>query len=253
MAAFLHAYMRAKMFSSFRLFTLFGTEVSLNTTLFYMALFHFTTVVSGSGTFETLNHAVPLYIAAFASILVHEFGHVAAAHLRGIGCKKVTLHALGGFALLDRAPEKSLDEFLIAIAGPITSLILGGAIAGALWLPVEMPDFVLNLLFEVAVINVVIAVFNMIPAYPMDGGQVLHAILGGIMPRFWADRICVIVGQLLAVCLMALGAYLMMLTMVLIAAFIFAFAAIGLKYRVFWFLRTKRSSATIKADDGLQS
>lgn len=227
------------MFSSFTLFRVFGTEVRINSTLFYMALFHFTTVVSGSGTFESLNTAVPLYVAAFASILVHEFGHVAVAHLRGIGCDRITLHALGGLAELDKAPYKPIDEFLIAIAGPITSVMLAAGLYLLLQVGVPSGDLVVDLML----INVIIAVFNMVPAYPMDGGQVLHAFMRSVMHRKWADRLCVVTGQVLAVALVALGIFLREPVMVVIACLLFVFAAVGLGHPVFWFLHGRGRTA----------
>lgn len=242
---------RTAMFASYHLFRLFGTNVSINSSLFYMALFHFTVVVNGHADLGGLDYAFPLYVCAFASILVHEYGHAFAARLRGIGCSEITLSAIGGLATLDRTPERPLDEFLIAVAGPVTSVVLAAVIACVFWIP--MPEYLHRFLVELFVINVVIAVFNMVPAYPMDGGRVLHALLTAAVPRFWADRISVAIGQLLAVAFMALGCYVMSPVLVLVGVFVFAFAAIGLGHRVFWFLGARPSSLPARKDDGRQA
>ncbi|MEL7155949.1 MAG: M50 family metallopeptidase [Actinomycetota bacterium] len=120
-----------------------------------------------------------------ASILAHEFGHAVTALRQGIGVSGVTLWLMGGVAKLDKQATTARAEFLVAVAGPATSLVLGlffaalAVIADA----VAAGRLALAVLVWLAAINLVLAVFNLLPAAPLDGGRVLAAILW----RRWGD------------------------------------------------------------------
>jgi Zn-dependent protease len=115
----------------------------------------------------------------FASILAHELGHSLVAQRNGIGVKAITLWMLGGVAELEREADDPGVEFRIAIAGPATSLVLAGgfgavALASSVFVGGGLLTYSLGYL---AVLNLVLAVFNMIPAAPLDGGRVLASVL----------------------------------------------------------------------------
>ena len=109
-------------------------------------------------------------VAFFASILAHEFGHALVARHYGVRTQSIDLWALGGVARLDRESPTPRADGLIAVAGPAVSLLIGLA-ATAAW-------FVLgsDVLFVIGFVNVVLAVFNMLPGAPLDGGRVLRAV-----------------------------------------------------------------------------
>ena len=143
----------------------------------------------------------------FASILAHELGHSLVAIRTGTPVRSITLFIFGGVAGMAREPGRAWHEFLIAIAGPLVSLLLAAGFFGLLQLaPTDTP---LSALAEwLSLVNLAVAVFNMLPGFPMDGGRVLRAVLWGIRGDLvWATRIATWVGRGLAYALMAWGAY----------------------------------------------
>jgi len=142
--------------------------------------------------------------ALFACVLLHEFGHVYAARAFGIRTPDITLLPIGGVARLEKLPEKPWQELVVAVAGPMVNVV----IAALLLLVVGMPnpldpvllDFTspIGLLQRLMVINIWLVIFNMIPAFPMDGGRVFRALLAMTMPYAKATAIASVLGQVLA-------------------------------------------------------
>ncbi len=166
----------------------------------------------------------------FASVLLHEFGHVFAARRFGIGTSDVTLLPIGGVASIERIPEKPGQEIAIALAGPAVNVVIAGVILLLVGLPAaptdagSLDDPRLGLLHRVAIANLVLAVFNMIPAFPMDGGRVLRALLATRFGFLRATRAAAIVGQALAVVFGFLGLFGNPL-LILVALFVFLAAS----------------------------
>ena len=143
-----------------------------------------------------------LYIVAlFGSVLLHELGHVAVAQMFGIPTSSVTLYPIGGVSKLEKDPTP-VQEVFISLAGPVVNLLIGGAIFAYLgyhhWLvsaqqlanPTEA-----NLLQRVAVGNFILALFNLVPAFPMDGGRALRGMLAVWTSREDATHIAAVAGQ----------------------------------------------------------
>ena len=121
--------------------------------------------------------AVATVILLFASVLVHELGHSFVAQARGIEVVGITLFIFGGVAEIAEESDEPGGEFAIAIAGPLTSRGLS-AIFGGLWMLLHGTNAQVSaLLGYLAVVNAILAVFNLIPGFPLDGGRVLRAIL----------------------------------------------------------------------------
>jgi Zn-dependent protease len=146
--------------------------------------------------------AVLLICAVFGCVLLHELGHALMARRFGIGTVDITLYPIGGVARLKRLPRAPGAELLIALAGPAVNFVIAAslfcllALAGAtLGLAWSLNAFVTKLFF----INLGLGLFNLIPAYPMDGGRVLRAVLSTQMGRVRATRIASSIGQVLAV------------------------------------------------------
>ena len=140
----------------------------------------------------------------FGGIVLHEMGHALVAKARGISVPSITLFALGGVAQIEKESAEPKTEFWMGIAGPLVSVALGmiclGIARGIGWAPMSDPTTpAVAVLVWLGYINLVLAVFNMIPGYPLDGGRVLRAIVWwytGNMER--ATRIAAGVGQLFA-------------------------------------------------------
>src|SRR5438094_9256168 len=131
----------------------------------------------------------------FACVVLHEFGHALAGKAFGINTPDITLLPIGGVARLERIPDEPVQELVIAAAGPaVTALIaLGAFIGGGSWsYPPTMATSIPDLLFTV---NVVLLLFNLLPAFPMDGGRVLRALLATQLSYARATQIAASIGQ----------------------------------------------------------
>ena len=160
-------------------------------------------VLTGGGTEWIIGFAAALGL--FLGVVLHELGHSLVAMRYGFSIDSITLWIFGGIAALADMPEDWKQELAIAVAGPAVSLALGGACYGLL---VAIPEgfpaarFVVGYL---ALLNVVLAVFNMLPGFPMDGGRVLRALLARTRPYARATEIAANVGKLFAILLGLFG------------------------------------------------
>jgi Zn-dependent protease/CBS domain-containing protein len=165
--------------------------------------------ISGLGPRGTVT-GVLLLACVFVTIVLHELAHALVAHRFGVRTRDILLLPIGGIASLERIPERSGQELAIALAGPAFNLIValllwaGLGIAGSdLSLATGSPGeaFALQLMW----INVALAVFNLLPAFPLDGGRALRALLARVMRRERATAIAAGLGQIVAVLLGLLG------------------------------------------------
>ena len=143
----------------------------------------------------------------FVSVLLHELSHSLVARAKGLPVPQITLFIFGGVSHLGREPDRPVDEFQIAIVGPLTSFALGGfcALAFVLSLSLDSPGLS-ALLSNLATINIALGLFNLVPAFPLDGGRVLRAGLWSARRSFtWATVVAANVGKVLAFLLMGLG------------------------------------------------
>jgi Zn-dependent protease/CBS domain-containing protein len=146
-------------------------------------------------------------IGLFACVLLHEFGHSLVAMRYGYEIESITLWLFGGVARFTQMPEDWRQELTIAIAGPVVSLGLGVvASLGFLLLPTAL-DPVKFVVGYLALTNVVLAVFNMLPGFPMDGGRVLRALLARSRPHAQATKIAAEVGKVFAFLLGIFGLF----------------------------------------------
>src|SRR5713101_5319520 len=149
----------------------------------------------------------------FATIVIHELSHAMIAKARGLPVRSITLFALGGGAQIEKETSDAKTEFWMGIAGPITSALIGviclSIAAGIGWTPArDHQSPWAAMLGWLGVINIALAVFNMIPGFPLDGGRVLRAILWWITAdASRATRIATGVGQIIAFAFIILGLF----------------------------------------------
>ena len=147
--------------------------------------------------------AVALVSAVFGCVLLHELGHALTARLYGIPTEDITLYPIGGVARLARMPRKAGPELLVTLAGPAVNLLIAASLAVLLALvepfwPASLDRLPLAFVSTLMGINLTLALFNLVPAFPMDGGRVLRALLSSSLGRLRATEIAVGLGKVLA-------------------------------------------------------
>jgi len=154
-------------------------------------------------------HWVQGFLAAlllFGSVFLHELSHALTARHYGIPVSGITLHVFGGVSQLDREPSRPGEEFAVAITGPLTSLAIAGVLA-LLRILVSLPAGVVAITNYLIMVNVIVALFNLVPGFPLDGGRLLRAALWRLRgDPGWATVAASRAGGAFATLLMVLGA-----------------------------------------------
>ena len=222
---------------SWRAWTLFrirGVPVRAHWTLLFMLPYvalalsaEFRALARGPGAddaaqlFLPITWGVLLAVALFASIIVHEVGHGVVAARFGGQIQSITLMIAGGVSRFAHAPRRPLHEALVAGAGPVTSFAIGGLVYLVSTHAAAWPIDVQLALYYIAAMNVTLGVFNLVPAFPMDGGWLLRAALTARLGRRRATAIAAHVGRLAALGLGVLGVASASLMLVVVAVFIY--------------------------------
>ncbi|MDO9500408.1 site-2 protease family protein [Falsiroseomonas sp.] len=187
-----------------------GTEIRLHLT--FLLLLAWIGVAHGlQGGMAAAVQGIVFICLLFGCVVLHEFGHVAAARRYGVRTPDITLLPIGGVARLERMPEKPSEELVVALAGPAVNvvialllfLVLGGVPAVAAMASLENPAH--GLLARLFWVNMTLAVFNLLPAFPMDGGRVLRALLSMRLGSRRATDLAAGIGQALAFALGLIG------------------------------------------------
>lgn len=201
---------------SFRIFKIAGISIEIN--LSWLIILVLLTTSLALDWYPTVAPRYPVLtywtlgllaaLLLFASVLVHELSHSLVAKARGMPVKSITLFIFGGVSNIEREPQSPGIEFQMAFAGPLTSLIIGGVTLGAALLVGDASPLISATLLYVGVTNLLLAGFNLIPGFPLDGGRVLRSIIwkatGSLRTAtLWAAR----VGQGFAYLLILLGVW----------------------------------------------
>lgn len=197
----------------YHLFTLLGFRVWVDATWLLLAALIVWSLAAQVFPFQFRGLGWPVYLAMglvgaagfFLSIVLHELSHSLVARRFGIPMRGITLFIFGGVAEMHDEPRSPAAEFLMAVVGPLTSLVLGAALLLVSALAPGSPW--LGIAGYLGVINLLLAVFNLLPAFPLDGGRLLRSALWRLRGDFrWATRISASIGQGFGVLLMAAGA-----------------------------------------------
>ncbi|MDQ1285742.1 MAG: hypothetical protein QG663_1160 [Thermodesulfobacteriota bacterium] len=209
---------------SFKIGSIFGIPVNLHITfILLLILIYF---VGGSVIGAGGISGVIFVLLVFASVVFHELSHSMVARHFGINVTDITLLPIGGVARMTETPEKPLQEVLIAIAGPAASFLLAFLlwfIADLFGTGVTISDFSVKggILAELTAVNLILGIFNLIPAFPMDGGRVLRGALAMYLDAYKATRIAVGIGQGFAIFMFFWGFFSGNIFLLLIALFVY--------------------------------
>jgi len=196
---------------SLKITTVAGIDVFLHLTFLILLAWIGLAYWQMAGTVDAVVSGVGFILALFFCVLLHEFGHALTARKFGIRTRSIILLPIGGIAAIEKTPENPREEIIIALAGPAVSF----AIALLLWVVLKSVNGLVPLeelsvsggsfLQRLMIINVLLAVFNLLPAFPMDGGRVFRALLALMMNPLKATRIAAGVAQAMAVVLALLA------------------------------------------------
>ncbi len=186
-------------------------------------------VVIGLSSNQSPGNYTLFVLAVIASVLLHEFGHALVSSLYGIRTLEIVMYPIGGVARLER-PPKPWEEFWIALTGPAVNLAIAAIVFAILYsqkrainlFALVQPDA--NLADRIALANLVLAGFNLLPAFPMDGGRMLRAVLSRLKSEYEATRIATWSGRMLAIS-MGLYGFINMPMLAFVAFFIYMGAA----------------------------
>jgi Zn-dependent protease/CBS domain-containing protein len=221
---------------SFKIGRFSGIDVRVHWTFFLLLAFFAFVGYQASGSLAGALTATLVIVVLFLCVLLHEFGHSLVAQRLGLEIHSITLLPLGGVSNLESLPEKPADEVKITLAGPLVNVVLApiffgvGLLFGAV---PRMPADVFTgigsvgqFFFYLGYLNVVLAVFNLIPAFPLDGGRILRAFLAIRLGAVRATDISSAVGQLFAIAFFLIGLLGGNFLLALVAVFIY-FGATG--------------------------
>jgi len=211
---------------SFPIGRLFGSELRVHATFFLLLLWIGAAAwIAGGPMMAIVN--IAFIIVLFACVVAHEFGHALMARRFGIRTPDITLLPIGGMARLERMPEKPGQEIAVALAGPAVNVVIWAVLVFVVGVDTSVESLLAiedpreGFLARVAVVNLFLVLFNMLPAFPMDGGRVFRALLATRMPRAKATRIAATAGQMMAFLFGFLGLMSGNPLLILIAVFVF--------------------------------
>lgn len=199
--------------NSLQLGTVAGIKISIHWTFMILLIWIvFINWKSGQDAMAIL-WSLFFILAIFGCVILHELGHALTAKRFHINTRDITLYPIGGIARLDSIPKKPKEELLVALAGPAVNLLIAALLLPFIDLALlQNPENLItigkgNFILMFTTVNVWLALFNLIPAFPMDGGRVFRAILGFRMNRAKATKIAATLGQFFALGFILLGFY----------------------------------------------
>ena len=196
---------------SWKIARIAGIDIYVHATFFILILWLSLIYWKAGGTLAVFS-GVGFILLLFTSVVLHEFGHALTARHFGIRTRNITLLPIGGVALLEKMPDDPREEIIVALAGPAVNLVIAlllfiasgvnGAFISAEPLALAADG---SFLQRLMLMNIFLALFNLIPAFPMDGGRILRAILAIRMDHLRATQVAASIGQSIALMFGFLG------------------------------------------------
>lgn len=214
--------------NSIKILTVKGISIYLHWTFgLLVVLMLFVQSAKGTAVIEAIWSAAAT-AAVFACVVLHELGHALAAARYGIQTKTITLLPIGGIATMKKMPEKPIPEIIVSAAGPLVNLLIAAILIPFIsgyppfWKATEVLGSLNqdNFLYYLYVINIMLALFNLIPAFPMDGGRILKGILGLFMDTTRATAVAAFTGRIIAALFVVGGWVVFDISLMLIGFFI---------------------------------
>lgn len=187
------------------------------------------------GSEQSISLGIHIFLL-FLCVVLHEYGHALAARKYGIKTRDIILSPIGGLARLESLPQKPSQQLFVAFAGPLVNLVLLVILLAIKFVSSNMifiPQTVSELnyvshpssaIFLLIIINAVLFLFNLLPAYPMDGGRILKALLNMKYSKYKSTLIASSVGRVFAIAFLAIGAYNRIFALLFIGLFIYVMA-----------------------------
>ena len=213
------------MSNSWYLGKLAGIDVKVHWTFLMLPAWVVFTTVLGSGSAAMAAPYLLLILSVFGCVVLHELGHALAARKYGIETHDIVLYPIGGIASLLRIPKNPMQELVIAVAGPAVNVVIAAVLF--LWLAVmPISGFAGWLVYNLAWLNVGLVLFNMLPAFPMDGGRVLRSTLAMFMSHYQATQIATSVARVTAIGLGFVALFSGQLMLMVIGVFVYLAATV---------------------------
>jgi Zn-dependent protease len=190
-----------------------GIDVYVHSTFFLLVAWFGYYYWKKLGTLSSAIEGMAYILALFSCVVLHEFGHALMAKRFNIVTQRITLLPIGGVASMEKLPEDPIEEIKVALAGPAVNVV----IAGLLWFWLSINSIEVSneeimatggsFIFQLMIVNIILAVFNLLPAFPMDGGRVLRAVLAMRMKHHKATEKAAAIGQRFALVFGVLGLF----------------------------------------------
>jgi len=191
-----------------------GIPVNLHITFLLLIAFIAISAGLAGGGLSAVISGVAFPLALFGSVVLHEFGHALTAKRYGIQTRDITLLPIGGVARLEKMPDKPVQELWVALAGPAVNVVIAALLLAVLLVTGTFNPSVFSLsltdgtlIERLLVVNITLALFNLLPAFPMDGGRVVRALLAMRMEYTRATQIAALLGQVMALAFGFLGLF----------------------------------------------
>jgi Zn-dependent protease/CBS domain-containing protein len=232
---------------SFKIGSVWGIPIELHLTFILLMIAVFV-------LFYPQVYSFLLIVFLFVFVVFHEMAHSILARRNGIKVRKIVLYPIGGVSEIEEIPETPSLEWRMAIAGPLTSLVIGAALVGINFLiPVKIaqpsPPYTGNILFDLGYLNILLGAFNLIPAFPMDGGRVFRALLAERMKFTDATKYASYIGRILGIAFAVFGIiFTSYFLLILVGVFIYVGASEEAEQTII-----STTLANVRAKDVMQS